>query len=346
MADSIDKIVSRIPQAEGGFRRRFASGIVLVVPILLTLSLLHAKAQETLRETLTSPGLAFALAVLIYTIGNLVEMLGELYFARYAARLIRSFRLMREWDRQHRLLAVLMWSFWPIQLVRLWRVLRSVRSDKSSGLLDDLMDDLGEQGRLLFDGFPKNVQQGFKQPDGQYAELSWRYLKSACTGDLQGWIIKLNSRNRDILAVTSALVVLWILSFLTAYLLLLDVVPADSFDGAATVVPADFFDGPATVVQPDSFDDPATVVPADSFDDPATVVPAFQNVFLVLAFFAIGVAPLPVALLFAGYFRLLSNTTVNAIEMLAEEPRLLSARTEISGSGDDNQRQDDDNPSP
>ena len=90
---TIDKILEKLPYSDGSLRRRFVSGGIVLAGIFILCS---GTIKPIIKEVgygsiLASPMVAFASRLLIYALGNVIDMIGEIFFVRAASGVFWAF---------------------------------------------------------------------------------------------------------------------------------------------------------------------------------------------------------------------------------------------------------------
>jgi len=86
----MDRLIEKLPFFDGSGRRRFVSGGLLVVAVLIMgwQETIKPEIPEVgLKEIIASPIIAAGLVLLVYAIGTVVEMIGEIFMVRAASGL-------------------------------------------------------------------------------------------------------------------------------------------------------------------------------------------------------------------------------------------------------------------
>lgn len=230
MASPVDKIVEKIPFFDGTFRRRFTAGGLIVLPTVLFAITHYGISISTfgkleVKDILTSPMLAFGLLILIYAIGNLVEMLGEIFIIRIAGNVVWAFwvplRLLSKSPRLVRYLArTLLWYPGFAFLFSYYGLKGMIGI--SDYKWDRLSESLSPDAQCLFDKLPSIVKRSLQEPFGNYGDIAWRYFKASSSQTQREWLSKIESRNKDILAIITALTIMYIFAIIIVGILLGD----------------------------------------------------------------------------------------------------------------------------
>jgi len=168
MSSTIDKIIDRIPYAEGAFRRSFTAGVLFVIIqyvgiqfLFEDFSLNTSSIQGDIVNLIQSPAFLIILFSLVFTIGTLIE--------------VSSYILVRNFSGLFK-----MFFTKPPRLT--------------------------EVGQALFIRLPEIVREGLTNPLGQNFHLAWRYLSALTTTEEEKrWLIKMDATNKLVFSVSSSL---------------------------------------------------------------------------------------------------------------------------------------------
>lgn len=227
MPDGLEKIAEKIPYSEGGLRRRFTSGGMIVFAVLFLIYESPTSSLETLtaKDLIASPVIALGLLVLIYAIGNIVEMIGELFIVRAVGETVWAGNRANEWWGR-RSIPVRLLVFIPLVYFAgfyfYYHILRGlVGVSRYRWEVDKF---LSAKATRYFHNLPETIQNGLAHPLGDHFDSAWKYLQVHSTEEGKQWLVKLDSRNKDILTITSSLIVVLLLLFFGTA----DVLPEDS----------------------------------------------------------------------------------------------------------------------
>ncbi len=221
MASTADKIVEKIPFFDGTFRRRFTAGGLIVLPIIIFAITRYEISISTyhldVKDILTSPTLAFGLLILIYAIGNLAEMLGEIFIIRVAGNVIWAFlvpfgRFSKGPGLARNIARAVLWYivFGPLFYYYSFKGLIGISEYKWEHLSEYLSPD----AQNFFANLPYIVKRSLQEPFGNYGEIAWQYFQAYSSQTHRKWLIKIESRNKEILAIITAVIIIYILSII------------------------------------------------------------------------------------------------------------------------------------
>ncbi len=236
MADTIDKILDKLPYSDGSLRRRFVSGgIVLVGAFVISLILYSTKANESLkfldgikiifndfetRDILKSPILVGIAVLSVYALGNLVEMVGEIFLVRAAAGMFWAMsypKRMQEIQQNKNQYDIYSRTYF---ILRIYAILPLILYYFTKGLLGyaeyqtEVLTSLSEKAKLYYERKiqpEEKVVLGLSCPVGNNAETAWKFLVDQFELDTDKlWARKAIGRVRDVLAITTALIIVFI----------------------------------------------------------------------------------------------------------------------------------------
>ena len=94
MAGEVDKLLEKVPVADGRFRRRMmAGGIVVLVSVLTYRSdMTFIGASIGWGDILSAPSLLLVFLVIVYALGGVIEILGQIFVIRAVGEAIHFFR--------------------------------------------------------------------------------------------------------------------------------------------------------------------------------------------------------------------------------------------------------------
>ncbi|NQY11297.1 MAG: hypothetical protein HRT71_17500 [Flavobacteriales bacterium] len=98
--EGIDKFLDKLPYTDGTGRIKFIAGSVVLIGILYMYSeIVPAKivalAELDLADFISSPSLIAGAILIVYAIGNLVEVFGEYFLIRATAGLLTPYNKLR-----------------------------------------------------------------------------------------------------------------------------------------------------------------------------------------------------------------------------------------------------------
>ena len=207
----LEKVLERLPYSDGAGRRRIvAGGIVFIAGTFLQKDAFPSSlAQMELKEILTSPIIIAVCLLLIYAIGSIVELIGEIFLARAASGVLWGLSFpMRKINYESKALryvtrGVLWFLGIPILLAEVHLFLSFFGYPSYRIMLNDR---LSERAKQLYNTLPEKVADGLSQPVGDNAELACKYVVEKMQDEKdRKWALYSVNRSKDVLAITSAL---------------------------------------------------------------------------------------------------------------------------------------------
>ena len=223
---NIDKILEKIPYSDGSFRRRLVSGCIVLIGLLVLFcsgeiaSFINGSSKFDAKDLLTSPIIAGTLLLLVYAIGNLVEMIGEVFLVKGAAGLYSAFSYPAQSTKQEKyyifhFIGVCAYGLYvPFLMAR--NMIKSFLGYKTYEI--KLKTILNKDAMNLCDSFPDSVVSGLSAPVGNDAEIAWKYIVDQFKNESdQKWARRFISRAKDVLAITTSLVIVFFISILVLF---------------------------------------------------------------------------------------------------------------------------------
>ena len=190
----VTEILDRLPNPDGGLRRRFSSGLLFVLIVLIGIywlpgiSSLAQAVDEGIRTTnfkwsgFNSSGVIIVLFSIIFVIGNLIEVFAYVFLNR------------------------LFFIFGGTIAYR------GVEASYSRILgRDEQAFSLSTVERAAYEELPDFVREGLQNPYKRQFEVAFRYLIHIAPDDEKAWIQHLDSRNRNLFSLLSAVFISMVL---------------------------------------------------------------------------------------------------------------------------------------
>lgn len=215
MASTTSKLIEHIPYFDGTFRRRFIAGGLVVLPIIiftvLNMKISISDLDLEIKDLITSPAIALGLLILIYAIGNVVEMIGEIFISRIVGNLVWALQVPMylfsnkpRWIRY--VMRALLWYPGFIFLFY-WYFLKGLLGISNYKWIS-LRNSLDNDAQNSFEKLPSIVKRSLMEPFGNYGDIAFKYFKNSVSENDQDWITKLETRNKDILSTIAAIFIL------------------------------------------------------------------------------------------------------------------------------------------
>jgi hypothetical protein len=222
----LDKLLERMPYADGSGRRRLVTGGIVLVGIAIILFKADALAnfgdvEVDLMTVLGSPTLLLIVILAVYATGSIVEMLGDYFLVRAASGAFMALglpgsRASAEQSSAARAAFYILY-FSIVPLVTLWQVLSGLLGKTRYSI--DLASRLTPEAAATFEGFPSKVVNGLQYPVGDDSEYALRHITETLTEEAdRKWGRRLLNRVKDVSAVTTSLFLLGIIALLTSAL--------------------------------------------------------------------------------------------------------------------------------
>ncbi len=218
MAGNIETIIEKLPYSDGSLRRRLVSGGIVLVGIIICAWVYIPKSLDTLKfaqgitplELIRSPIIVGIALLFVYASGNLAELLGEIFLARAASGIFwilscplnigHSRHAVIKWIIRCGLYLTLVPSLMPFTLFIGFTGYTPYRIN--------IRKFLSQKAIAIYEQFPTKVKLGLTHPVGDETETAWKYLLDLYPKDKdRAWAKQHVSRVRDVLAITTALII-------------------------------------------------------------------------------------------------------------------------------------------
>lgn len=198
----VTEVLDRLPNPDGGLRRRFTSGILFVLIALVGIFWIPGipAASQSLRDVFGAMGVSWAqlnstgtlviLFSIIFVVGNLIEVFAYVFLNRLfflAGGTIAYRGVQASYKR--------------------------IRGEDEEAL------NLSAREQASYEELPRFVREGLSNPYHRQFEVAFRYLIHKAPDDEKGWLLRIDSRNQNLFSVISTVFVAMFL------VLVLSVVP-------------------------------------------------------------------------------------------------------------------------
>ena len=216
MADShLDKILDHFPLFDGSGRRRFVSGGI----ILIGFGLLNWGALQQIitaikfSDYLSSPIIAAGLVLIVYAIGSVADLFGDLFLIRAASGIFWSPGYTIDTSRKYfgepwaTIAGGLL--FIPVAIYGILLGLVGITRYKIP-----LQKNLSKEAATFVDNLPAKVIDGLSHPVGDSATFAFKFIIDQFKSESdRGWARRQLNKARDVSAITTALfsVLFWAL---------------------------------------------------------------------------------------------------------------------------------------
>lgn len=227
---SMDRIFDHLPFFDGSGRRRFVAGGIILIGIVAQNSEMIANflGEEKLQLTtiIGSPVIAGGAILLVYAIGSLAEMLGELSLVRAASAAYWSVNYPIRtigWDavpeRNWIFAAIIFFVRVSIYLIVVFPMAIYAmvagffgRTRYSIDIKSSISDKAGE----IFDAMPAKARDGLHEPVGNSTDFALKYVVDQLSSEQdRKWARRLLMRAKDVAATITALQVVVIYALIS-----------------------------------------------------------------------------------------------------------------------------------
>ncbi len=206
MTSTADKLVDKLPYADGSGRRRFIAGSIILAGFTL---FYWSEVQSSLvgisfLDILRNPIVIGGIIVIIYALGNIIEILSDYFLLRIVGGIYQAFndysiQRNRAKNFLQRIAAPL---FLP---VRIGLGIGAGVSGNSTYHVD-LFASLSRKAWVNYKGFPSRVRRGFRYPIGNETDLSVKYVLNHMQNEEdKKWARKLINRSKEVAVLTTSL---------------------------------------------------------------------------------------------------------------------------------------------
>lgn len=207
MNGALEKIVDRFPPADGALRRRFIAGGFVTLFLLFTGILpITEVVKIDIAVVIGSPVFVFAFLILVYAIGGIVEVIGQIFILRAIGELAWMVAYPYKKNRSKGIGRVLLsYSIWliPGYFLSYFYFFRGLLGITKFHL--DLR--LSANASKIYDQLPERVQTGLSQPLGDEFDFAWKFLESKLRMEDKQWVHRRDARNKEVLAILSAMTI-------------------------------------------------------------------------------------------------------------------------------------------
>lgn len=217
---SIEKLAEHLPFMDGSGRRRFVAGGIILIGIAVqnsnTIKSLIDFQGFGLKEILGSPVLAGGVVLLIYAVGSLAEMLGELSLVRAASGIFNALKLplrIATWDAVPArtwfyafLIFIIRLSIFIliVPFVIIYNTLAGFIGVTTFSI--DLKRSVSAKAAAVFESLPVAARQGLSEPVGNQADFAQKHIVDLLSTEQdRKWARRLLIRAKDVAATITAL---------------------------------------------------------------------------------------------------------------------------------------------
>jgi len=208
-------VLEKLPYMDGSGRRRFVTGGIILIGLLwLNWGDIGGAIridQIDVADFLSSPTLTFGLILLIYAIGSIVEMLGDLFLVRAASGIFWSFgypfRIINYKSKIMNFIIRAILLVFVVPLLTIYHVVCGIVGRTSYRI--QFKDELSDDGCEVFKKLPEKVSKGLIYPVGNESDFAFKYLidRFEMESDRK-WARRLITRAKDVSATTTAVLIL------------------------------------------------------------------------------------------------------------------------------------------
>ena len=213
--DQFGKILDRVPFLDGSGRRRFVAGGIILIGIAAPNwgQLQTALGGLGVADILGSPLIAAGAVLMVYAIGSLADMFGELFLVRAASGIFWAFRFPNRLVKfESKALSIMTRSFLFIfvaPFVAFIFVLYGFIGRTRYTI--DIEKLLYPGAQDLYRDLPQKVTRGLSQPVGDDAEFAQKYIIDQLQSEAdRKWARRIFARAKDVAATITALQIIFL----------------------------------------------------------------------------------------------------------------------------------------
>lgn len=227
---AIDKLIDHLPFFDGAGRRRFvAGGIILIGVAMQDPDMFRAvlgTEELDIKVILGSPVIAGGAVLLVYAIGSLAEMLGELSLVRAASGIFLALQFPGKivtWDAVpnrhwfYGFLIIIMKLLLYVTVVPFM-----VLYFAAAGFVGytrfaiDIHRRASDRAQAVFENLPDAAKRGLRQPVGNDSDFAQKHIVDLLTNEQdRKWARRLIFRAKDVAATITALQVVVLYTLLS-----------------------------------------------------------------------------------------------------------------------------------
>ncbi|MEQ8416215.1 MAG: hypothetical protein RIB71_17175 [Imperialibacter sp.] len=204
--------MEKLPYSNGAGRRRFISGGVFFSGLLFFFwdYVSGLLAGMNLLDLVKSPVLVAGFILMVYAVGNLIEIFGDYFLVRAASGVFWSIDLLLKKTRSKKL-TLTIWAIFSLPFVAAFNFTRGLVGISKYEI--NLKRHLSNEAFLKYEEFPEKIKNGLSNIVGNGSEVSTKYLIDLLQIDSdKKWARALINRTKDVSALTSSLFILVIVA--------------------------------------------------------------------------------------------------------------------------------------
>lgn len=181
MALDVDKLLEKLPVADGRFRRRMMAGgiVALIAGLTYRKEATLSGGPLELKDLLLSPSLLFVGLVIVYAIGGVVEIFGQLFVIRAVGESNHFVRKTLASDNSRHWIVE-----WFVKIGKMFVVIYGVYFALAKGIFGKTEyefvpsgTNVSPEGLQALARMPGKVRDGIVHPLGDNAEYAVQYLE-------------------------------------------------------------------------------------------------------------------------------------------------------------------------
>lgn len=222
MTDEImDKILDRLPIFDGSGRRRFVAGGIILIGITVPNwdTLQQALGGLEVGDILTSPMIAAGAVLMVYAIGSLAEMFGELFLVRAASGIFWGLKFpFRTANFNNKVLRIIIRTILLFTIAPILAFFYALYGFIGRTVYaTDIVSLLSQHAQERYNIMPDKVALGLRMPVGDDTEFALKFVIDELQSEVdRKWARRLILRAKDVAATITALQVVVLYMILVA----------------------------------------------------------------------------------------------------------------------------------
>ncbi len=203
----LDSLSNSLPYNDGTGKRRFIAGGIVLASIAIYFWQDFLSFQDQIDKLVKSPTFFLGLILLIYAIGNISDLIGDLFLIKAASGISEIKKFFKRNRPKNEFLRVIMYPilfYASFILIPIFMYMYMTGSKK----YELNLDHLSKHAKSTLNKLPIKVVDGIKKPLNENSDLATIHLLGMFSKDLDiKWARSRINRSKDISSVTSAVVI-------------------------------------------------------------------------------------------------------------------------------------------
>lgn len=210
--EQFDRLLDCLPFLDGSGRRRFVAGGIILIGIagFNWNSIREGLGSLELKDLFTSPIIASGALLLVYAIGSITDLFGELFLVRAASGIFWGLDVATRFttSSEGKLISALKVGVACFAVVPLaiWGLLLGLTGRTKYTI--PLSGRLSREAQSVYESLPEKVAEGLREPVGDNSEVALKFITDRFHSEAdKKWARRLVARAKDVATTTTALLV-------------------------------------------------------------------------------------------------------------------------------------------